>query len=552
MADINYAQRLLFETSFIYSTIYLTPNFYITIQEARYNMKDLIQKSLGLAAVAVVGLGAIPAAQAATDANALGDAAIVPYYTTKAGFNTGVTITNTSDATQVVKFRLRRASDSADAFDINLVMSPHDMWAGYISDASGKVRVQTSDNTCTVPEADALGGWDIKDLNAEGADEGYIEIIGMGQVNASTNGPNQIAVAIDAKHGSNGEPRNCDNVRSNFLISSAVAGVGPFNISSVGNIDHQTTRGNFVNTVNGNNQVKETTYIDTPDVLNVSYFIRDTASGMEFGDNATHIVGFSQEAMMTNQLRGLATGSYTGGDFPNLDGGVDSNTAGTGKGLYEAIIRPDLGAASVSNDWSFNALNGVSTDWVVTIPGQYLMENPNSPPVPTLFPTVPNTRDIPLIATIALWDREEKSPGATLTPSPFEGPNKTVLNYEVNVIEWGGQSVLGASNPVKIDPAQVGIQPFGWANLSLARKSIDNLPGLVGTPLGYVDGAATTTTATIYELWNPAPVVVGGIVIGNPVSTPTTNPPVIALAAWARTFSDPKINYGRIVGHSRH
>ena len=34
------------------------------------------------------------------------------------------------------------------------------------------------------------------------------------------------------------------------------------------------------------------TYVDSGDVLKVSYFIRDNATGIEFGDNAVHVSGF--------------------------------------------------------------------------------------------------------------------------------------------------------------------------------------------------------------------------------------------------------------------
>ena len=64
----------------------------------------------------------------------LGDLAIVPYYTVQDGWVTGVHIINSSEYTQVVKLRLRRATDSADVMDINLVMSPKDEWVGSLND----------------------------------------------------------------------------------------------------------------------------------------------------------------------------------------------------------------------------------------------------------------------------------------------------------------------------------------------------------------------------------------------------------------------------------
>ncbi len=93
-------------------------------------------KRLGLAAAvsaAAAGYTGAVNAQASIDSGNLGDAAIVPYYTVEGSWVTGLHITNVSDRTQVVKLRLRRASDSMDALDFNLIMSPRDVWTGFIS-----------------------------------------------------------------------------------------------------------------------------------------------------------------------------------------------------------------------------------------------------------------------------------------------------------------------------------------------------------------------------------------------------------------------------------
>ena len=73
---------------------------------------------------------------------------------------------------------------------------------------------------------------------------------------------------------------------------------------------------------------------DSDDALKVSYFIRDNASGVEFGDNAVHIQGFLDEASITNQQFGFLSGDLNGFDFPDLDGG--SPVDGT-RGRYDLI-----------------------------------------------------------------------------------------------------------------------------------------------------------------------------------------------------------------------
>ena len=115
-------------------------------------MRDSI-KPLALA-VGVAGLSATTAS--AQDFSGiyptLGDAAFIPYYTVQEDWVTGVHITNTSRQTQVVKIRLRRAEDSVDVLDFNLILSPEDVWAGTIRGDDEEMRFVTEDNSCTAPE----------------------------------------------------------------------------------------------------------------------------------------------------------------------------------------------------------------------------------------------------------------------------------------------------------------------------------------------------------------------------------------------------------------
>ncbi len=131
------------------------------------------------AAVASIATGVVATEVSKKEA---GDLAIIPYYTVLDGKNTGMHIINTTASTQVVKVRLRRGADSKDALDFNLVMSPLDEWTANIGanpDGDG-VRVTTGDTTCTVP-AFPEGGAVMPTTFAEGAEEGYVEIIAMGQ-----------------------------------------------------------------------------------------------------------------------------------------------------------------------------------------------------------------------------------------------------------------------------------------------------------------------------------------------------------------------------------
>ena len=121
-----------------------------------------IFKPLALvAAVSAVTAGytGVVNAQAALTAASTGNLAIVPYYTVQEDFQTGVNIVNTSGSTQVVKIRFRRGSDSMDALDFNVIMSPNDIFNGYISgDDETNIAFRTKDTSWTAPQVTADAG----------------------------------------------------------------------------------------------------------------------------------------------------------------------------------------------------------------------------------------------------------------------------------------------------------------------------------------------------------------------------------------------------------
>jgi hypothetical protein len=554
-------------------------------------------KPLGLAvAVAAVSAGYAGIANAQSTAiagNGLGDLAIIPYYTVKNGFTTGFVVTNTSASTQVVKVRLRRARDSMDALDINVVMSPKDVWTANIADEDGTIYLTTDDNSCTIPKGNAGTGRFVMSplYNGSGdAEEGYIEILGMGsplfQESSSSEfdgktGENT-AIAVNAEHGSDGVPENCDLVEQNFFSQNAGAlaseGVA---ITPYGNLNNDLTEMR-VEDSDGDNQQVQITYGQTDNVLRVSYLIRDKDAGLEFGNEAVHIANFLDVPAMTNQQYGLFAGDASGFDYPDLNGGAPTyaavaSAAGVGDGLYGVFdgaigtpnrgnfdtLRTVLGVSSVLNDWSTNPSNGVSTDWVVTFPGQYAMldyymfnaqlfgqiecggDNPDED-----LPDVPECdfRDLPVIASFSggassgTYDREEQvgptgEGGLVVSPSIPGESRATEFKYEVNVVEWNDGSadaepVFGSDFAVSVDTSPIGI--YGWAQLSVVERN-SNPQQICAVP---VSGAVDIgTTRPIPQL----------------TCDDDINPgiPMVGFVAWERAFeTTPDRNYGRIVEHA--
>ena len=489
-------------------------------------------KSLTMAAAvaaASAGYAGVANAQAAVNGHAqLGDMAIVPYYTVQGDFVTGVHIINTSAQTQVVKLRLRRATDSMDALDFNLVLSPEDEWTGFIDgDEDGVIKFNSQDTTCTAPE-NTDGGFEMPDIYRNGADTGYIEVIAMGSPTSETD-----LIAVAAKHDdATGIPADCTAVASNFF-SDGVSGSTKGVINSITTVQVPGA---------GTALTGDNTYIDSDDVLKVSYFIRDGSAGVEFGSNAVHFAGFLDAASMTNQEFGIFSGDLQGFDFPDLNGGApESSLASIGalRGKYEDV-RKAIGVEAVINDWSANQNEAgftVGTDWVVTVPGQYTMLN-----LPTYLLSLVDddvdclgssaavlcdNRDIPLTALFTVYDREEKGiiledGDLVVSPAPPVIPELTTLDQEVNVIEWGVAPVLDAPRVIEVGTPEGSIN--GWAQLEVTSNS------------------AKTQAVCDFTVDPNAPIL----------CTPTaTDAPLVGFVAWERSFAaNPDANYGRIIDHS--
>lgn len=516
-------------------------------------------KPLGLAAAvaaATVGYTGVSNAQQYAG-NDLGDLALVPYYSVRDNFQTGVHIINTSDQTQVVKVRLRRGTDSMDALDFNLIMSPEDVWAGSIQAEGDNIVFKTDDTSCTAPAA-TDGKFTMPGIYREGADEGYIEIIAMGS--ADEDQPISKS-ALHATSGANkGVPADCAAVRDNFFANGSA--------TKRGVIDGMTSTQRLSSKAAtlGTNE-----YADSGNVLKVSYFLRDTVAGTEFGNSAVHVEDFLANPVVTNQEFGLFSGDLLGFDFPDLNGGTPVGPATDRMKFVD--LRSNLGSASVINDWSANADMSVGTDWVITFPGQYTMLNlpqyfasivdqdkldtdPNKVTCASGVPLAGGTftsikgacdhRDIPAVASFDVYDREEQEvsqPDGELVVSP-QLPGEVVrveLPYEVNVVQWGPEAVLGSKNS-DIKVAIPEGAKYGWASLTVDSRT--------NTTLAVCD--ATPASAGI-NIRDGASSVINAITQYNCVDAEETRNliPKIGFVAWERNFpGNEAANYGRIVEHS--
>ena len=538
----------------------------------------------------------VKAANAFPVASDRGDLALVPYYTVKDDWVTGIHIVNTSDNTQVVKVRFRRATDAMDALDFNLVMSPKDVYAGFLSgDENGVIAWSSADRTCTAPGSNN-NRLEMPEIYRADAETGYVEIIAMGRPRNE-----QQPIAVAAKHravtAATGAPTvaaptdytplDCDAVRSNFFAD----GNGTLTGTTRQGVQNYSVTWQAPRPASANATLRQggrNTYEDSGNVLKVSYFIRDNATGVEFGDNAVHISDFLANPEISNQQYGVFSGDLDGFDFPDLNGGVpfdsrDALAMGIKRDRFNALRDKNaLGVEAILNEWSVNPSNGVEMDWVVTLPGQYVMFRlpqyvaaltgagrhwtptvSNGAPAQstagacprdanaTVTPTVPacDFRDQPVQLSFTAYNREESSgeggatPELVVSPAPPGMTVRTFLPRVANVVTFGGRSVLGRSD-ANVN-ANLG-QPYGWVNARVKSRDDDvrvcdwNLAEDNARGAGAMAAGARFPSAAA-----------GNALTLSCTELDNKGIPVIGFAAWSRNVAaNPNASYGRVVEHS--
>ena len=361
-------------------------------------MMKFKMKSLALAVGTVLGgISLIPSVQAvqlATDG--LGEALIVPYYTTRAGWNTLINITNTSAEAVAVKVRFHEGYNSRDVFDFNVVLSPYDVWNGWVENGTGNVpRFKTNDNSCTIPQivpggagqlfqgggangilayTSPTGGIQAADggpTDTERMREGYIVLMEMG---SASSGP-----AYNASlHSSAGIPADCASLRTLFSTvgTGGDTGTGITALrAAFPNYVANPLKGSFslVNSGLGQNAAGTMTTL-------ADFFVKPTAGNslVTLQLSPTGVGGSG--SLLSSFLEPDLHSTNTPG-FVLWDGGA---TATTAEVATTAQLGPDqvlggidavsfvLGRTNVVNQWARNtdATNGWATasDWVVTFP----------------------------------------------------------------------------------------------------------------------------------------------------------------------------------------
>jgi len=149
-----------------------------------------------------------------------GDTLLFPFYTVENGAISEFTVINTSSIqTVVAKLRIREQKRSMDVFDMIIVLSPSDRFDFHLSKdgENGRPAIHWTDNSCVIANAG-----DVRNIEfaapvtenpfvdtADQMNAGHIEILGMADIGGTV-------LASFAKHGANGVPANCENLRTLF------------------------------------------------------------------------------------------------------------------------------------------------------------------------------------------------------------------------------------------------------------------------------------------------------------------------------------------------
>ncbi|MEW8438440.1 MAG: hypothetical protein AB2689_09815, partial [Candidatus Thiodiazotropha taylori] len=291
----------------------------------------------------------------------IGQVALLPYYGVNNNNITNINIFNTTNLFKAVKLRFRESSDSADVFNLNLYLSPFDIWNGTIrlNTITGLPNLITEDESCTLPSNSQLQeGKDFSNhydaTSNDDLTEGYVEIIEMGVIadgpGASTASDGDHYAEIDRSgiadgvisegdrsisagltHGSDGIPLDCTVIEDAWIAGSVGSNTNGFEPGSL-SAEGMATSGNpndpYDSSLNAGLVYEE----QDRGGINAYAILVNIASGAAFVESATHIDGYSTlpqhyhiNDSTSSQLPSLASGNITQAYMVDEHGGIKNS-----------------------------------------------------------------------------------------------------------------------------------------------------------------------------------------------------------------------------------
>jgi len=530
-------------------------------------------------AAALVGIGsAAMTGQALAQETNVGQTLVFPYYTVNNGWVTTFKAINTTDNALAVKVRFHESKNSRDVLDFNVIMSPSDVWSGWIQEGEdGAPQFFTSDASCTSPlnvsgssASDVAYTGSFADGGGTGQGrmrEGYVEMIVMGYLpNAlidAQNGDDSRAypTAYYAEH-VDGVPRDCARVDERFIAES------PEWVEGDTNTNHPADNTYRVVLDCGDGNVHDVAWPSVAGsgapLASCDFF---TAAGVfPLKGNLSWLhagtgTGAGTEAIAVGTAFGidwhgaLPNNSVTAQQYPWFLEPTFASTNGlwtvSGVGTYENLVT----FGSTLNEWADNAANGATVDWVVNFPTKgYHVDKFNDQiqaavskyRLPNLFPTllavVANGTGGPYFSNSTQADEcnstrsdcDDQAPvlgGLIPTVAPFdylfdvqgEGDSTLGVTYNLYDSEEGGQAIGSTT----ISPAPPGeIEALRWETNVVQF----GLEPVVDSPKAVVVDASTLLSGAVNgwaELQFDTPV------------------PIVSFAIKERDRGEPSTAYGQ-------
>jgi hypothetical protein len=421
----------------------------------------------GRTALLLALAAAFPARAVTLNSEGTGQALIYPYYTAQStgndAFNTYISVVNHTANAKAMRLRFREGRMSKSVLDMNVYLSPNDVWTGAVVPFSAGTRLLSTDVSCTEPRlvfqssADSAPSVDFRNDAFSGASddgagtgldrtrEGFVEIIEM----ATLTGASATAVT----HNSAGVPSNC----------GAVAGWSPSVAAPTGGLSGTLT------------------------LINV-------ATGLDFNVNAEAL-----DALATRPFFRLANDAYPAFTAVEIDpvSVVDANGA-----TYRSQWTRPVDAVSAvlmrnaaMGEWALDTATASQTDFVLTLPTRHFYASGNTATFPFSTPQWTGACEEPL--SMAYFNREEG--GASVANPDFA----TLPPIEAGIGICGASGVASFINYALPQAPPPGVLP---ATLVLGSTN----RGLHGTKLG---GLVITPPTRFEDGW---------MTIGPPTSATTT------------------------------
>jgi hypothetical protein len=437
-------------------------------------MNTFKRKALFTAVVA--GFGTIGTAEAVFMApNGTGQALVYPYYTVQNsganGWNTYLSVVNTTSDAKAIKVRVLEGRTSAEVLDFNLFLSANDVWTAAIipvnaTDTSGG-KLITADASCTAPGIPA-GGQEFRNYQyvaqaaglGRGLDrtrEGYVEMIEM----ASLSG----AAAAAVTH-VNGVPANCTYVR--VPSYAAINGSGSEVFPPTGGL---MGTGTLINVNNGLDAGYKADALEAYNTLGAITATGATVPALADVFPAVGIIFNSGFDVLSSSNLTVYQADFTGAAAPT-DGAM----------ALASIYMHD----SIMNEYVLDSATASLTDWVVTQPIKNFF-------VDATTAWAPYTQKLTASGAceeveFSYFDREERGAtagGIDFSPPPPAGPSSSIC-WESNILSIRNgathmpstdvSGVLGSRNSTSVRITDTFQN--GWANLRFTDANASGV-GLV-------------------------------------------------------------------------